>query len=135
MKKRPIWFLIIGIVILIVPSVTYLCILIPKMREEYKSLMSSGGVIATGGMYGASLIPEKVKFSALYKASARSFTLMTVIVLVQDFIPQIIGFVATFILSFIIFSFLKELYKEYKEKLKNAEFAKEIARNIIENSK
>lgn len=116
MKKKYIWYLIIGIIILIVPCSVYLGFLIPKMSEEYITLMSSGGIIASGGMYGASVIPDKVKFSGLYKLSARSFTLLVVITLVQEFIIQILGFVATFIVCFIIFSILKELYKEGRRK-------------------
>lgn len=135
MKKHPIWYLIIGIFILIVPTAVYLGFLIPQMKEEYIALLSSGGVIAGGGMYGASAIPEKVKFSSLYKLSARSFTILTCITLVQEFIMEIIFLVATFIVSFIIFSILKEIWKNARRKNENAELAKEIARNIAETTK
>lgn len=134
MKKKPIWFLIIGIAVLIIPTVIYLCFLVPQMKEEYLVLMSSGGVIAGGGMYGAEIIPEKVKYSSLYKTSARSFTLLTVITLVQEFIMEIIGLVAVFILSFIIFSLLKEMWKNARRRKENTEFAEEIARNIAKTS-
>ena len=130
MKKKPIWFLVIGIIVLIVPTSIYLGFLIPQLKEEYIVLMSSGGVIAGGGMYGAQIIPEKVKYSSLYKTSARSFTLLTVITLVQEFIMEIIGLVAVFIISFIIFSILKETWKNARRRKENTEFAEEIARNI-----
>ena len=130
MKKKPIWFLVIGIIVLIVPTSIYLGFLIPQLKEEYIVLMSSGGVIAGGGMYGAQIIPEKVKYSSLYKTSARSFTLLTVITLVQEFIMEIIGLVAVFIISFIIFSILKETWKNARRRQEKTEFAEEIARNI-----
>lgn len=135
MKKHPIWFLIIGIIILIVPTATYLCFLIPKMQEEYIALMSSGGIIAGGGMYGASIIPEKIKYSGLYKLSARSFTLLTVTVLVQEFIMKIIFLVATFIISYIIYKIFKEIWKNARRRNENAELAKEIARSIAKTTK
>lgn len=134
MKKKPIWFLVVGIIILIVPTLIYLCFLLPQLKEEYIVLMSSGGVIAGGGMYGAQIIPEKIKYSGLYKTSARSFTLLTVITLVQEFIMEIIGLVAVFILSFIIFSILKEAWKNARRRKENTEFAEEIARNIVKTS-
>lgn len=134
MRKRPIWYLIIGIFVLVVPTVVYLCFLVPQMKEEYISLMSSGGVITAGGMYGASVIPEEVKFSSMYKLSARSFTLLTVTVLVQEFIMQIVWLIAIFIVSFIIFSILKEMWKNARRKNENSEFAREIARNITKTS-
>lgn len=130
MNKYPIIILLIGIAVLIIPTSVYLCFLIPEMKEEYIILMSSGGVIGAGGMYGANMIPDKVKFSALYKMSARSFTLLTVFTLIQEFYLQILFLVVVFIISFIIFSILKEWYKNAKRRKQNAELAKEIARNL-----
>lgn len=135
MKKHPIWFLIIGIFILIVPTSVYFGFLASKMQEEYIVLMSSGGVITCGGMYGASVIPEKVKFSGLYKLSVRSFTLLTAITLVEKFIFQILGLIATFIVCFIIFSILKECWKNGRRRKENTQLAEEISRNITKTSK
>lgn len=135
MKKKPIWFLIIGIAVLIIPTAVYLTFLVPQLKEEYIVLMSSGGVITGGGMYGASLIPKKVKYSGLYKLSARSFTLLTVTTLVQEFIVELIGLVAVFIVSFVIFCMLKEAWKNGRRRKENSELAREIARNIAEASK
>lgn len=135
MKKKPILFLIIGIAVLIIPTSIYLVFLIPQLKEEYIVLMSSGGVIVSGGMYGASIIPEKVKFSGLYKLSAKSFTLLTVITLVQEFIVELIGLVAVFIVSFVVFCMLKEAWKNGKRRKENSELASEVARNIVKASK
>lgn len=133
MKKHPILFLIVGIIILIVPTIIYLCFLIPKMQEEYVALMSSGGIITCGGMYGANAIPEKIKYSGLYKLSARSFTLLIVTVLVQEFIMKIIFLIATFILSYIIYRIFKEAWKNARRRKENAELAKEISRSIVKD--
>lgn len=135
MRKSPIWFLIIGIFILIVPTAVYLGFLIPQMQEEYVVLLSSGGVIAGGGMYGANIISEKIKFVGLYKLTAKSFTLLICITLVQEFIMEIIFLIAVFIVSFVIFSILKEIYKNERRRNKNAELADEITRNVIETIK
>lgn len=134
MKKgiNPIWYLILGIAILIIPTVTYLCFLIPKMHDEYIILMSSGGVITGGGMFGASMIPDKVKFGTLYKTAGKAFSLLVGITLVKDFVKPLIGLVAVFIVSFIIFSIMKELWKDGKRKRENQELATEIARGLTE---
>lgn len=135
MKKHPIWFLIIGIFILIVPTVIYLCFLIPKLTEEYNILMASGGVIGGAGLYGTTKIPEKVKYGSLFKLAANSFTILTVLTLVQEFIMELIGLVAVFVVSFIIFQILKEAWKNGRRKKENAELAEEIARSITETTK
>lgn len=135
MKKHPIWFLIIGIFILVVPTVIYLCFLIPKLSEEYNILMASGGVIGGAGFYGAQKIPEKVKYGSLFKLAANSFTTLTVLTLVNQFIMQLIGLVATFIISFIIFIILKGAWKDGRRKKENAELATEIARSVNEITK
>lgn len=135
MKKKginPIWFLILGIAILVIPTVTYLCFLIPKMTDEYIVLMSSGGVIAGGGMFGASMIPDKTKFGALYKTASKSFTLLVVITLVKDFVKPLIGLAAVFIVSFIIFKIMMELWKDGKHKRENQELAAEVARSVTQ---
>ena len=130
MKKNPIWFLIIGIIILIVPTVVYLIFLIPQMKEEYIVLMSSGGAITGSGLSAANLIPEKMKSSKLLKLSAKSFTLLTALTLVQEFLMQIIGLIAVFIISFIIFSIFKGAYINARRRKENTELAKEVARTV-----
>lgn len=133
MKKNPIIYLIMGIVILIVPTVIYLCFLIPQMSEEYNILMASGGVISLGGMYGANAIPDKVKFGALYKTAAKSFTLLVAITLVEKFIMQIIGLICTFVASYIIFIIFKEIWKNARRRKQNTELAKEVAQGVALN--
>lgn len=130
MKKHPIWYLIIGIFILIVPTVIYLCFLIPQMSERYIVLMSSGGVIGGAGFYGAESIPRGLKGEKIYKLAAKSFTLFTVITLVNEFIMQIIGCVALFVVCYIVFIILKGVWKNARRKLENAELSEEITRNI-----
>ena len=135
MKKKYIWILVSAITILVVPTVIYLCFLIPQMKEEYIVLMSSGGVIAGGGLYGASAIPDRVKYSGLFKMSARAFTLLTVTTLVEKFIVQLIGLVATIVVSYVIFKILLEVYRERKQARQNDDLASKIARSIDEASK
>lgn len=134
MSKHPVLYLILGIFILITPTIIYLCFLIPKLSEEYNVLMASGGVIAGGGMYGASMIPDKVKYGTLYKTAAKSFTLLTAITLVEKFIVQIIGLIAVFIASWIVFQILKGVYKNAKRRKETTEIAEEVARSIDEAS-
>lgn len=135
MKKRPVFYLVLGIIILLVPTAIYLVFLVPKLTQEYNILMASGGVIGGFGFYGASKIPEKLKYSGLFKTSANAFTAFTVITIVQKFIVQLIGLCATFLVSFIIFKLLMEAYKNAKQRIRDAELAKEIARNIAETTK
>lgn len=135
MKKRPVFYLVFGIIILLVPTAIYLVFLVPKLTQEYNILMASGGVIGGFGFYGASKIPEKLKYSGLFKTSANAFTAFTVITIVQKFIMQLIGLCATFLISFIIFKILMEAYKNAKQRIRDSELAKEIARNIAETTK
>lgn len=135
MKKRPVFYLVLGIIILLVPTAIYLVFLVPKLTQEYNILMASGGIIGGFGFYGASKIPEKLKYSGLFKTSANAFTAFTVITIVQKFIVQLIGLCATFLISFIIFKLLMEAYKNAKQRIRDAELAKEIARNIAETTK
>lgn len=134
-KFNPIWFLIIGICFLLIPAGIYLGFLIPQMKDEYVILMASGGCIGSGGIAAAQFIPETAKFGTLYKTASKSFSLLIVITLVQDFIPQLIGLAAVLVVSYIIFVIFKELWKNGKRKLENAELAKEITRSINEASK
>lgn len=135
MRKHPIWFLIIGIFILIIPTVVALCIVIPQMQERYVILMSSGGIITGSGMFGASKIPDKVKYSGLYKLSANAFSLMTGILLVKEFIIEILMIATIFIASFIIYKVLKEAWKDGKRKLEIDELAGKISQGVNQSSK
>lgn len=135
MKKHPIWYLIIGIFILIVPATIYLFFLVPRLTEEYKVLMASAGIIGGGGMYGAELIPEKMKFASMYKLAGKAFTLLTVTTIVEKFIIQLVGLAATIVVSYIVFYVLKEVWKNARRKLENEQLASKIARSIDETSK
>lgn len=134
-KIKPIWFLIMGIAILIIPTAIYLAFLIPRMKDEYIILMASGGVIGGAGMFGTDMIPEATKYGSLYKTASRSFTLMTVIALVQKFIGQIIGLAIVFAVCYIIFLIFRELWRNGKRAKENAELAEEITRGITQNTK
>ena len=135
MKKKYMWFLVSAILVLIVPTVVYLFFLIPKLEDEYIMLMSSGGVIGGAGMYAANAIPDKVRFSSLFKTSARSFTLLTVTILVEKFINELIGLAVTIILSYIAYKILMEVYHDRKRSQQSSELAQEIARNIDATTK
>ena len=135
MKKKYIWFLVSAIFVLVVPTVVYLFFLIPKLEDEYIMLMSSGGVIGGAGMYAANAIPDKVRFSSLFKTSARSFTILTVTILVEKFINELIGLAVTIILSYIAYKILREVYHDRKRSQQSTELAQEIARNIDATTK
>lgn len=135
MKKHPFLYLIIGIIFLIVPTTIYLYFLIPDLTEAYNILMASGGIIGGAGYYSASMIPEKIKYSSLFKIAVNSFTTLVVVTIVQEFITQLIGLVVVFIFSFIIFLIFKGAYKNGKQKLINKQLSEEITRSIIENIK
>lgn len=134
-KFKPIGFLIIGIVILIVPSAIYLGFLIPKMQEQYIVMMASGGVIGGSGATAASFIPEDSKRGTLFKTATKAFTLLTVLTLIQDFIGPLIGVGIVFSVCYIVFLIMKGLWKDGREKERNAKLAETIKRSIIENSK
>lgn len=134
MKKHPIWYLIIAIAILVIPTTIYLCFLVPKLSEEYNVLMSSGGVIGGAGLYGASKIPDKIKYGGLFKTAANSFTILTVTVLVEEFIIELVGLIAVFVVCFITFKILVEVWKNARKRKENRELAREIARSVNENS-
>lgn len=136
-KKQfnPIWFLIIGIFILVVPSAIYLGFLIPSMKEEYVVLLSSGGCIGGAGTFGATMIPDKTKYGTLYKTASKSFTMLVVVTLIKDFIAQIIGLIAVAVVSYILFIIFKELWSNGKRRRENKELATEITRGITEASK
>ena len=135
MKKHPIWYLVIGMFILIVPSVIYLFFLVPQLTDEYKVLMASAGIIGGGGMYGAELIPDKMKFASMYKLAGKAFTLLTITTIVEKFIIQLVGLAATMVVSYIVFYVLKEVWKNARRKLENEQLAGQITRSINEASK
>ena len=135
MKKNPIWYLIIGICILIIPTSIYLFFLVPELSEEYNTLMASGGIIGGAGLYGASKIPDKVKYSGLFKTATNSFTILTVTLLVEKFIVKLVGLVAVFVVCFITFKILVEVWKNARRRKETQQFATEIARSLNENSK
>ena len=129
---NPVWFLIIGIAILIVPSAVYMGFLFPRMSEEYSVMMASGAGIGGAGMFGTGLIPETAKYGTLYKTASKATTLLVVITLVKNFIGQLIGLAATFAVSYIIFLLMRSLWKDGKQARQNAKLANEVARGITE---
>lgn len=130
-KMNPIWFLIIGIIILIVPSAVYLGFLIPAMKNEYMILMASGGAVGGAGMFGTAMIPDKVKYGALFKTASKSFTMLVVITLVQSFIKELIGLAVVFIVCYIIYRVFKELWKDGKRKREEQRLAESVAQSVI----
>lgn len=134
MKKNPIWILLIGIFILIVPVSIYLGFIIPKLEERYIILTASSGMVSGAGMGAAMAVPEKWKYSSLYKLSIKSATLLIASTLVNEFYIHLIGVIATFIVSYIIYRILKGVWKNERRRKENRELAEEIARNIDKNS-
>lgn len=134
MKKHPIWYLVVAISVLIIPTFVYLCFLVPQLSEEYNTLMTSGGVIGGAGLYGASKIPEKVKYGGLFKTAANSFTILTVIILVEKFIIQLVGLIAVFIACFVVYKILVEVWKSARRRKESGELARAIAQNLNKNS-
>lgn len=132
---NPIWFLIIGIAILIVPSAIYIGFLIPQMSEEYAILMGSGAGIGGTGLFATGFIPETAKYGTLYKTASKSLTLLVVITLVQNFIGQLIGLMAVFAVSYIIFLVMRGLWRDGRRKKQDAQLADQVARSIVEASK
>lgn len=135
MRKKPILFLVLGLFLLIVPTIIYLCFLVPQLSEEYNILMASGGVIGGSGLYGTSKISDKIKYSGWYKTSCSTFTILTVITLVEKFIMKLIFLVVCILLSLIAYKICKELYKKYRRIKENEQLAKTITQNIANCSK
>lgn len=136
--KKPIhynWWLVIGLVILIVPAAIYLGFLIPQMSAEYIVLMSSGGIIGSAGVTACAYIPETAKFGTLYKTATKSFTLLMVITLVQDFIGLLIGLAAVLIVSYIIFLIMRSKYRNGKRRKQDTELAEKVARSVTQATK
>lgn len=130
MKNHPVWYLVIAIFILVVPTTIYLIFLVPCLTEEYNVLMASSGVIGGSGMTAANYIPESWDKSKLLKLAARSFTILTVITIVEKFIIQLVGLVATFILSYILFKIFVGVWKNARRQKEHRELANEITRNV-----
>ena len=135
MSKKYIWSIIVGLIVLIVPTTIYLIFLVPQLTERYNVLMSSAGVLGSFGYISASKLPEKFKYSKLLKTSVNSFTTLVVMTLVQEFAKKIIFLALVLIVSFIIFEILKGVYNDGKRKYENRELANEISRSINENAK
>lgn len=134
-KMKPIWWLIIGIILLIVPTAVYLGFLIPCMKEEYTILMASGGAIGSAGIGVSEFIPETAKYGTLYKTATKSFSMLVLITLVQDFIGQLIGLAAVVIVSYIVFKIFKELWKDGRAKQQSEYIAEKVTRSIVETTK
>lgn len=132
---NPVWWLIIGIAILIIPSAIYIGFLIPQMSEEYAIMMGSGAGLGGTGLFATGFIPETAKYGTLYKTASKSLTLLVVITLVQDFIGQLIGLIAVFAVSYIIFLILRGLWRDGRRKKQDEQLAEKVARSIVEASK
>ena len=134
-KKKgmnPNWFLVIGICILIIPAAIYLGFLIPRMKDEYIALMSSGSGLGGAGAFGTYMIPETAKFGTLYKTASKSITMLVVITLVKDFIGQLLGLALVFIISYIVFLIMRSRWKDGKRKRENADIANSVSQGVIE---
>lgn len=129
---KPIWFLVIGICILIIPTAIYMGFLIPSMSEEYAIMMGSGAGIGGAGLFATGLIPDTAKFGTLYKTASKSLTMLVVITLVQNFIGRLIGLAAVFAVSYIIFLFMRGLWRDGRRKRQDEHLAKEVARSTAE---
>lgn len=127
---KPIWFLVIGICILVIPTAIYMGFLIPSMSEEYAIMMGSGAGIGGTGMFATGLIPDTAKYGTLYKTASKSLTLLVVITLVQNFIGRLIGLAAVFAVSYIIFLVMRGLWKDGRQKQQNADLADKVARSV-----
>lgn len=127
---NPVWYLVIGLCILLIPAGIYLGFLIPSMSEEYNILMASGGAIGSAGLFGANMIPETAKYGTLYKTASKSMTMLVVITLVQNFIGRLIGLIAVVIISYIIFLIFKGKWKDGRQDRQNVKLAKEVARSL-----
>lgn len=134
MNKKHYWYIVFGVIILVAPTIVYLCFLIPSLSERYNALMSSGGIIGGAGFYGSSKIPESKRSSGLFKLAANSFTTMIIVLMVEEFIKQIIGLAATVVVSLILFKILMGLYENGKRKREKTEFAEQVARNITQDT-
>lgn len=135
MKKHPIIFKLIGIFLLLAPTIVYLCFLVPVLKEEYNVLMASGGIIGGSGYYGISKIPETFTNSKLFKLSSSVFTTLIVITIVSEFIKELVLLVFIMMISYILYKIFSELYLKYRRKKENEELAREITSSVINSIK
>lgn len=135
MKKHPFLIRLLGLTILIVPTLIYLCFLIPALSEEYTVLMSSSGIIGGAGFLGSSKIPVDTKNSSLLKLASNAFTTLVMITLVQEFIMELVFLAVTFITSFIIYKLFEEMYQDAKRRKENEQLSTSISQNIIKTTK
>lgn len=134
MKKHPMWYMVIGIAILVIPSVCYLFWLVPQLSEEYNVLMASGGIIGTSGLYLSDKIPESWNHSKILKFVSKSFTMLTFMTLVEKFWTKIVVLLIIVVFSVSAYVIFKEVYKNAKRRIENAELAAEVARSVSKNS-
>lgn len=130
MKKHPFILKMLGLFMLIVPTIIYLIFLIPNLSEEYTILMSSGGMIGGVGFVGSSKIPEKLPNSGLFKLASTSFTILIIITLVEEFIMELVFLVATIIVSYIVYKIIDNIYKKLKRLKENEQLAQQITSSI-----
>lgn len=134
-KKKPfnpVWFLVIGICILIIPTAIYMGFLIPSMSEEYAIMMGSGAGLGGTGLFATGLIPETAKYGTLYKTASKATTLLVVITLVQNFIGRLIGLAAVFAVSYIVFLVMRGLWRDGRKRKEDERLAKEVARSTAQ---
>lgn len=134
MKKKYILIAIIAYFVLIVPTVIYLCWLIPRLTAEYNTMLASGGMIGGAAFYGASKIPDTIKFSGLFKTASRSYTLLIISILVKEFYIECVALFAIIISCYIVFKILKGMYYDRKRQFENKQLAREISSSLNERS-
>lgn len=134
MKKHPIWYMVIGIAILVIPSVCYLFWLVPQLSEEYNVLMASGGIIGTSGLYLSDKIPDGWNHSKILKFISKGFTMLTFMTLVEKFWTKIVILLVIVIFSVSAYVIFKEVYRNAKRRIENTELATEVARSVNKNS-
>lgn len=132
MKKHPFLYMIVGLAFLLIPTIIYLVYLIPMLNEEYNVLMASGGVIGSSGLYLTDKIPESWVHSKILKFASKSFTLLTVMTLIEKFYMQILGLLVVIVASIIVFYIFKGLYANGKRKIEDERLADTVARSVAE---
>ncbi len=135
MKKRYIWIAVIAYLVLIAPTTIYLCWLVPNLTAEYNTMLASGGILGGSAFYGASKIPDTVKFSGLFKTASKSYTLLIISILIKDFYIECVGLLAIIVTCYIVFKILKGIYYDRKRQFENKQLAREISSSLNERSK
>lgn len=131
-KEHPILYLILGLILFIVPIAIYLGFLIPAMKDEYIALMASGGALGGAGMLGSTFISDKTRTGSIFKTASKSFTLLVVVTLVQEFLNQLLGLAAVGIVGMILFLILKGKYKDAKRRKEDTELATKVAGSVAQ---